>query len=562
MKTKLVTIKFKNFLSSGKQGIEYDFSDDKSITLIHGENGTGKSIFLDALFYGLLGKPFRNVKLADLPNRLNNDTMLVELTIQKGADTFLIKRGMKPKLFEIIKNKKEIDETNPTTLQAYMEKYILEGSKNILSQFIINDKFQNFMKLSKWQKRSFLEEIINYLVVFSEMNRLINFKKTDVDKNLQKYQIKQKVEEKSLEHLLSEKNKSSEEIKNSILELKNKLIDIKNSISDIDDLTKTGDELDVKIKKIDSMERTLYNKKEDIKRLIKKYNDAEKEDRNRIVCPHCEKLIDLFEYLEKFNIEDLSESLNKVISNLEKTKNAKEKLETKNKSLTKELRGKISLRNKAQVYKEEYDKLRNKKANTLDNLDEKIEKLEKLIKEITAEKNKLVKKYRHYEIIQSDLISDDGLRKIIIRNIVPYINSKVQHYLNLFNFNSVKLKFNSDFDGIMSVRGEEISYGSLSAGESSRVDMAILFAFLNFIQMKSIFNLNLVVFDEICRNLDYENTERFLNTLKHDPLFAGKNIIVISHKEVPFSHFTKVVKTSKTPMFTTYKTLQLEEENI
>jgi DNA repair exonuclease SbcCD ATPase subunit len=48
-------IKYKNFLSTGNQYTEIDFTKNKT-NLIVGTNGAGKSTVLDALTFSLFGK--------------------------------------------------------------------------------------------------------------------------------------------------------------------------------------------------------------------------------------------------------------------------------------------------------------------------------------------------------------------------------------------------------------------------------------------------------------------------------------------------------------------------
>ena len=63
-------ISWKNFLSTGDKPTTV-FFDRTSTTLIIGENGSGKSTVLDALTFGLFGKPFRSINKSQLINTIN-----------------------------------------------------------------------------------------------------------------------------------------------------------------------------------------------------------------------------------------------------------------------------------------------------------------------------------------------------------------------------------------------------------------------------------------------------------------------------------------------------------
>ena len=63
-------VRWKNFLSTGNQFIEIQL-DRNPTTLIIGENGAGKSTILDALCFGLFGKPFRGINKPQLLNSIS-----------------------------------------------------------------------------------------------------------------------------------------------------------------------------------------------------------------------------------------------------------------------------------------------------------------------------------------------------------------------------------------------------------------------------------------------------------------------------------------------------------
>ena len=96
-------IRWKNLLSTGNFFTELDLNTHNT-TLIVGENGAGKSTFLDALSFVLFGKPFRKINKPQLMNSITQKSLLVEVEFSMGPNAYKIVRGMKPNVFEVYKN--------------------------------------------------------------------------------------------------------------------------------------------------------------------------------------------------------------------------------------------------------------------------------------------------------------------------------------------------------------------------------------------------------------------------------------------------------------------------
>ena len=93
-------VRWKNFLSTGNTFTDIQL-DRNNTTLIVGENGAGKSTILDALCFGLFGKPFRVISKTQLINTINDREAVVEVEFSIGTKRWKIVRGIKPNIFEI-----------------------------------------------------------------------------------------------------------------------------------------------------------------------------------------------------------------------------------------------------------------------------------------------------------------------------------------------------------------------------------------------------------------------------------------------------------------------------
>ena len=96
-------VRWKNFLSTGNVFSEVDLQASKT-NLIIGTNGAGKSTILDALTFSLFGKPFRKINKPMLVNSINEKELLSEIEFSIGKKEYLVRRGIKPNVFEIFCN--------------------------------------------------------------------------------------------------------------------------------------------------------------------------------------------------------------------------------------------------------------------------------------------------------------------------------------------------------------------------------------------------------------------------------------------------------------------------
>ena len=122
-------------MNYGNKEAVIDFKEGK--TLITGFNGNGKSTIFMALYYALYGKPYKKNKMLSLINNVNNKDMLVTIEFSINNVQYVVKRGMKPAIFEIYEDDILIHQNSSMTeYQNYFETYIFPVPENAFKQLI------------------------------------------------------------------------------------------------------------------------------------------------------------------------------------------------------------------------------------------------------------------------------------------------------------------------------------------------------------------------------------------------------------------------------------------
>ena len=120
-------LRYKNFLSTGNNFTEIDF-EKAPTTLVVGQNGAGKSTMLDALSFGLFGKPHRKISKMQLVNSVNQKGSVVEVEFRIGKKQFKLVRTIKPNKFEVwIDGNMANQNSHVTDYQAMLEKNIFRN---------------------------------------------------------------------------------------------------------------------------------------------------------------------------------------------------------------------------------------------------------------------------------------------------------------------------------------------------------------------------------------------------------------------------------------------------
>ena len=559
------TVRWMNFLSTGNNFTEIQL-DRNSTTLIIGENGAGKSTILDALCFGLFGKPFRNINKGQLLNSVNSGAALVEVEFRIGPKKIKVIRGIKPNVFEIYINGNMYNQdANARDYQKYLEQQILKLNYRSFTQVVIlgSSTFIPFMQLKARQRREVVEEILD-IQIFSLMNILLKQQLKTISEDIREIDYSYNLTEEKIdlqrkyindmfmhkEKLINEKTILISCNEEEVFKMK---LDIKFHTENNNELLRQitdGDTVNDKHLKLKDIQSQLKEKHRAHTRLIGFFEKNED-------CPTCQQHID--EVFKKDMIDTESKKSEKLVSGMEELKDELSKLSVRQKDI-KDIANRIR-ENEVHIAKEnsslvqlekfnatlqtEIDQLENGEVNKNDH--EKLEGLKKELAGLDTQKSKLREDQTYAEAARN-MLQDTGIKTKIIKQYLPVMNKLINTYLTSMEF-YVNFTLDENFNETIKSRyRDEFTYASFSEGEKMRIDLALLFTWRAVAKMKNSTNTNLLVLDEIFdSSLDGTGTDEFLKILN---TLGDENVFVISHKQDALADkFRSTIKFEKVKNF-------------
>jgi len=559
-------IRYKNFLSSGNQFTEVDFQQHHT-NLIIGTNGAGKSTMLDAICFSLFNKSFRKITKPQLVNATNERDCLVEIEFSVNSRDYLVRRGIKPNIFDIEVNGNPLHkEADDRANQRILEESILKVNYRSFVQIVIlgSSTFIPFMQLTTANRREVIEDLLD-IRIFSAMNNLIKdnirtrkekIKSLDIKKDNLK--DKMNMQQEFIEELESRGNAN-----------------IDSNMKKIDDLLDEENEYVLNNESLNYKMETLQEQVKDVtgaREKLSKLNNLKGKISQKVatitkeykffientVCPTCTQDIkEEFRVNRIGDVQNKAKELKEGYEELENTIKFEQEREHQFNSISKEItklthgisqnNTRISL-NQRQIRDLEHEI--QTITNNLQNRNTENEKLgqfkdnfQKTIEYLLEKKQEIV----HYDFAYS-LLRDDGVKTKIIKKYLPFINQQVNRYLQMMDF-YINFKLDEEFgETIESPIHENFSYSSFSEGEKMRVDLALLFTWREVARLKNSVNTNLLIMDEVFdSSLDGFGTEEFLKIIRY--VIKDANIFVISHKSDLHDKFQSVIKFDKVKGF-------------
>ena len=559
-------IRWKNFLSTGNQYTEVDFTKNKT-NLIIGTNGAGKSTVLDALTFSLFGKPFRKINKPQLINSVNEKDCKVEVEFSIGTTEWKVVRGIKPAVFEIWRNDAALDQSAASLdQQKWLEQNVLKMNYKSFTQIVIlgSSTFVPFMQLSAAHRREVIEDLLD-IKIFSSMNTLIKEKIRSSKEEIKVLELKKeslldkvKMQQSFIEELENRGKKDIDDKNTSIMSLTEEvgyLMDENTSIEEpLYEYIREQDKLVGYAEKL----RKLGNLKGKISQKVSTITKEHKFFTENTVCPTCTQSIEEVFRINRINdAQSKAKELQSGYKELEEAIKEEEERERQFTALSKEiskLTNGISQNNiKINGLQRQIRNLEHEiqvLTENLANRNSEHEKLESFKDNLKTTYDELASKkdtINYYDFSYS-LLKDGGVKSKIIKKYLPLINQQVNRYLQMMDF-YINFTLDEEFnETVQSPIHEDFSYASFSEGEKMRIDLALLFTWREVARMKNSVNTNLLIMDEVFdSSLDGFGTEEFLKIIRY--VIKDANIFVISHKTGLEDRFESVIKFSKVKGF-------------
>lgn len=583
MKIVLKTLEWSNMFSYGPNNIIH--LDKNPITQLTAINGSGKTSIALIIQELLYSKNIQGIKKGDILNRFIKDNYWNgKLTFYIEKDEYVVsveRRGANSKVI-LLKNSQDISEHKiPDTYKKI--KNILNYEFEVFSQLTYQSSVDllEFIKATDTNRKKFLINLFN-LNKYPTIGEVIKVKLNNIEKQristkaklstivdfLNNTIIQEKLIEKSSieipEELVIKRNNLENEIKSyqevcSKIDNNNLLIQEKNSIK----LNLTIEEPELVNNKVPQLRREVELLQQDINNLNKKISNLDTSD----TCYACHQPIDNSRNI--IMIGDIKEEIAKI-------KNNKDKLETEileednkyNKYLNDLTKWQEAVKNKNRF--EQLSQLIDNNIPIdypdLSNIKQELEKVEKQLlnlkqtKKEVEEYNKkvithnikvdtLINQKREFlaskVFVEKELsaldskvnnltilrkaFSTTGLVAYKLENITKELEDTINEYLTELSDGQFKVVFRltgEKLNIIVQDEGKEAPIETVSRGEFSRLQTAILLAVRSILSKIGGNSINLLFLDEISGVLDSDGKEKLIEVLREED---NLNLFLISH---------------------------------
>ncbi len=500
---KIKTVRIRNFYSA--QSIDLSMDSFSGVVLIEGvnkdtggSNGAGKSILMEAVVWGLFGRSIRKSTEDAMVNfdKGKNCEVSVELD-----NEIVIKRTHRPSSLKVEKGGENYTKDSAIETQRTLDELLGTDYKTFMASIVFGQHSNvDFLSSSQDDKRLIIKNFLNLENIFTLRNRIRPIK----SEHSSQIKVSNAVIE-SLDNAMKEDEAFLEKSKEGKKKPEVSLEDILKSEEEIRRLKRE----ETSVLGVD-----IFNVKDKIRNV--QYNMDLGEYSKEEKCKTCGAL-SVVEQTKK-DIDSYKVKLDLFMETLYGLSSKREDILNKIEELS------------PSISSSEYSK-----NIELYNLSTRKTELEKAIeskkKEIEKVDKQRMQAQRSYDVMRfwEKALSEQGVIRFVIRNILDYFNAKCNEYLSLLTNGNFHIEFNEELNEKIITNGKHIHHCSLSGGERRRINIAVMLSLQSLLQFTGKETSDILFFDEITENMDAEGTQGLYILLSE--LKKENTIFLITHND-------------------------------
>ncbi|UOX40429.1 SbcC-like subunit of palindrome specific endonuclease [Aeromonas phage GomatiRiver_11] len=550
-------VRYKNIMSVGDDPIDITL-DQYSKTLCTGKNGAGKSTMLEAIYFALFGKPFRDITKGLLVNTVTGKNLLVELWLKYENRVYHIIRGIKPNKFTITCDDKPIDAAaSVKDFQTYFEDMIGMNATSFKQIVVLGTAgYTPFMQLKAPQRRKLVEDLLE-VTILAQMDKLNKSKLKEIAQAIASHSTTIAHIESQLQTYTNhqaQSNASNASAVSAHMDTYNTLVtEAKGVKAEIDQMTEQM--VNMVLPESPSDELSKFQ--------TARYRAAAQHEQFANVahmhegggnCPTCMQSFD-----DPTLVEQIKDKMGEIQTKLDKADQRIESLQQQlaeyNDAIKQQRDLQVQIVHKKQTLASYIEQAKAAKAAAERMQSERIdysEDISKLSRQLVEAMEKMAvyekEKYQRAQI--TELLKDSGIKAVVMAQYMPFFNRRIDHYLGVMEAD-FGFTLDAEFNEVITSAGRTgFVYNSFSQGEKARIDMAVLFAWRDLASEVSGVDVNALFMDEVFDGPSDTDAQSAVFSII-DSIKA--NVLIISHSEHDPQNFDRHLQMVKVGRLSTMK---------
>jgi len=478
---KIKHIAINNFLSFQKADI--DFTKYDGLTVIKGRNldtggsnGSGKSALIEAIYFGLTGNTIRKTNVTALVNAQAGSKCTVIIDLEHDGHEIQIYRSRKPSKLRLWIDGVEETTDHARNTQTKIEELLNTNPRVLLaSMFFGQSNDTNFLDANPDEKRTIIKNFLNLDDIFEMRDRIRGYKS--------EYSSRIKFHEKLIERGHRDMSK----------------LNLEWACANKPDPGITVEECEAQWEQYHedkALLAALHQKKQKLQTDRRMINADE-------VCASCGSTLDVTQ-----------------------AKQMREELQVRIDLVTSEIKLLEPKTRKPEFHVSEVTAANDRGVQQVIEM-----QMESIQHNLEASEEKITENRKGYDVMRfwEKALSESGVIKYIIRNVLEFFNSKCNYYLGYLTDSMYYLQFDDELNEKILIGDVATPYISLSGGERRKINLAVMMALKDLLMFTDKNHSNILFLDEVAENIDEAGVSGLYNLLLD--LKKTRNLFIITHNK-------------------------------